>query len=184
MAATIVKLEEAALFREWTPFADKIAAASWRGLGLSLDDRRSLAREGLLRAIRTFDGSRGVPFKAWARTNVNRFLRDGVSSWLSLRQAKKTNLTRDDVEALWASWCGPYLREDEDCRRLEALDAVRVALGALNDRSRVMLVAMYFHDADGDEAAALIGLSKSWGSRLHKQALATCRAALAAGAPI
>jgi hypothetical protein len=34
------------------------------------DDMRSLAREGLLRAARTFDAGRGVPFRFWAHRRI------------------------------------------------------------------------------------------------------------------
>lgn len=54
----------------------------------------------------------------------------------------------------------------------------RVALASLSDRERHLLIAIYFRDADQDEASSAIGISKSWGCRLHNAALSKCRKAV------
>jgi len=53
----------------------------------------------------------------------------------------------------------------------ETLAAVREAMVALPEHERHLVQRHYFDDVRLDEAAAEIGLSKSWGSRLHGRAI-------------
>ena len=57
---------------EQMELADIIARQLRRQLGTShdLDDLRSAGREGLLMAARSFDESRGVPFRRWANLRI------------------------------------------------------------------------------------------------------------------
>ena len=48
------------------------------GPGLSHEDMRSYGQEALLRAARTFDAERGVPFKRWANLRIRGAIIDGV----------------------------------------------------------------------------------------------------------
>ena len=45
---------------------------------VTLDDLRSFGREGLLQAARTFDPTRGVPFRRWANLRIKGAMIDGV----------------------------------------------------------------------------------------------------------
>src|SRR5215472_14387100 len=54
------------------------------GTVVTLDDLRSFGREGLLSAARTFDASRGVPFRRWANLRVRGAMIDGVRQWGNL----------------------------------------------------------------------------------------------------
>jgi RNA polymerase sigma factor for flagellar operon FliA len=47
----------------------------------TLDDLRSAGREGLLRAARTFDEARGVPFRRWANLRIRGAMIDGLRRW-------------------------------------------------------------------------------------------------------
>ncbi len=55
--------------------------------------------------------------------------------------------------------------------RAETLAAVRAAMASLPDQERHLIQRHYFDDVQLDEAAREIGLSKSWGSRLHGRAI-------------
>lgn len=48
------------------------------GGALDVDELESMAREGLLAAARTFDPSRGVPFRRWANLRVKGAIFDGL----------------------------------------------------------------------------------------------------------
>src|SRR6202000_833850 len=48
---------------------------------VTLGDLRSFGREGLLAAARSFDGSRGVPFRRWANLRIRGAIIDGVRRW-------------------------------------------------------------------------------------------------------
>ena len=67
---------------------------------------------------------------------------------------------------------------DEGIQTPEALTSekillarVRASIDRLPDDERALLTKCYFEDSPLDEAAKSIGLSKSWGSRLHARAL-------------
>src|SRR5579862_2039713 len=48
---------------------------------VTLDDLRSFGHEGLLQAARTFDPSRGVPFRRWANVRIRGAMIDGLRQW-------------------------------------------------------------------------------------------------------
>ena len=53
----------------------------------------------------------------------------------------------------------------------EMMTLVRGAIGGLPDQERTLLSRVYFDELTIDEAAKELGLSKSWGSRLHARAI-------------
>jgi RNA polymerase sigma factor for flagellar operon FliA len=60
---------------------------------------------------------------------------------------------------------------EQNVERAELLTKVRGAIGELPEAERHILQRHYFDDITIDEAAAEIGLSKSWASRLHARAI-------------
>lgn len=72
--------EVVARVREHLDLVDLIARQVRRQLGarLDLDDLASAGREGLLSAARSFDASRGVPFRRWANLRVRGAVLDAV----------------------------------------------------------------------------------------------------------
>jgi RNA polymerase sigma factor for flagellar operon FliA len=60
----------------------------------------------------------------------------------------------------------------------EALALVRRAVSALDERERALIERYYFAGDSLEQAGAAIGLSKSWASRLHAQAIASITKAL------
>lgn len=60
---------------------------------------------------------------------------------------------------------------DEVLARAETLAEVRQALATLPEQERHLIQRHYFDDVRLDEAAGELGLSKSWGSRLHTRAI-------------
>ncbi len=191
--------------------ARRIAAAS-----VTLDDLRSFGREGLLQAARSFDGSRGVPFRRWANLRIRGAMIDGVRQWGHLPRRVYHELRamaaadRDRREALDDEHAGnpattpeaadtrltSYLagiataiavgsmvaREDLDSdgrdpspeelvARAELVGRVREVMQRLPEAERTLIERHYFGDETLDQAAASLGLSKSWGSRLHARAI-------------
>ena len=72
---------------------------------------------------------------------------------------------------------------DEQVESAEERSRVREALGGLPAKERRLLELYYFADMNLDGAAAKLGLSKSWASRLHARAVRLLREALAETAP-
>jgi RNA polymerase sigma factor for flagellar operon FliA len=62
-------------------------------------------------------------------------------------------------------------RADDVIAQEELLSAVRDALATLPEQERHLIQKHYFEDARLDDASREIGLSKSWGSRLHSRAI-------------
>jgi RNA polymerase sigma factor for flagellar operon FliA len=56
-------------------------------------------------------------------------------------------------------------------RRAQARNLIERALEAIGDPEGTILRRHYFHDEDLQDAAAHLGLSKSWGSRLHARGI-------------
>jgi RNA polymerase sigma factor for flagellar operon FliA len=189
--------------------ARRIAAPS-----VTLDDLRSFGREGLLQAARSFDGSRGVPFRRWANLRIRGAMIDGVRQWGHLPRRVYHELramaAADDVqEALGDEHAAtPATTPEAADRRLSSYlagIATAIAVGSmvahedladgrdpspeelaskaelvaqvkaivlrLPDAERTLIERHYFGDETLDQAAASLGLSKSWGSRLHARAI-------------
>jgi RNA polymerase sigma factor for flagellar operon FliA len=183
---------------------------------VTLDDLRSFGREGLLQAARTFDESRGVPFRRWANLRIRGAMIDGVRQWGALPRriyrelraiaaADRVQETYDEEDAanpaatpeaadarvssylagiataiaLGSVATGPdgldVPSHDETPEELamaaELVERIKGALPLLPPAERALVERHYFGDETLDHAAASLGLSKSWGSRLHARAI-------------
>jgi len=183
---------------------------------VTLDDLRSFGREGLLQAARTFDESRGVPFRRWANLRIRGAMIDGVRQWGSLPRriyrelraiaaADRVQATYDEEDAANPAASpeaadarvSSYLAgiatamalgsiastqegldvpsPDETPEQLamtsELIERVKGVLPLLPASERALVERHYFGDETLDQAAASLGLSKSWGSRLHARAI-------------
>jgi RNA polymerase sigma factor for flagellar operon FliA len=192
--------------------ARRIAAAS-----VTLDDLRSFGQEGLLQAARTFDESRGVPFRRWANLRIRGAMIDGVRQWGNLPRRIYRELrcvaAADKLQEAYDEEDGanpPATPEAADARLTsylagiataiavgtmvaaprESIDAegrdvtpedlvanaelvarVKTIVARLPDAERTLIERHYFGEETLDQAAASLGLSKSWGSRLHARAI-------------
>jgi RNA polymerase sigma factor for flagellar operon FliA len=192
---------------------DIVARQMARRMGtvVTIDDLRSFGREGLLHAARSYDPSRGVPFRRWANVRVRGAMIDGVRQWGALpRQtyrelkaleagdalleqydeddAARPAATAEDADSRLSSFLagmataiavGTMGRVDADeeptpedmLGSAEMLERVRAAVARLPAQERHMVERHYFEGERLDQAAAALGLSKSWGSRLHARAI-------------
>jgi RNA polymerase sigma factor for flagellar operon FliA len=184
---------------------------------VTVDDLRSFGHEGLLQAARTFDESRGVPFRRWANLRVRGAMIDGVRQFGTLPRRVYRELgnllAADRVQEVYdeEDAANPARSSDAADARLTtylAGMATAMALGTvaagvdadgpssppgptpadlaeladlgrhlraiverLPDSERALIERHYFGDETLDRAAASLGLSKSWGSRLHARAI-------------
>jgi len=111
------------LVESYRELADRIArgfaarrVVSGSGGVVELDDLVGLAREGMIRAVETYDPGRGVPFEAYARVRVGGHVRD------VLRDGD--DLSRRDRQTVRAYLTGEPL-EDRRSRRAARLVAER-----------------------------------------------------------
>jgi RNA polymerase sigma factor FliA len=157
------------------------------------DDLIAIGTEALLRAAERFDPSRGVSFGTFAYLRVRGAMCESIGAVGPLsrgmmrrrrgrpeRRVLPAVLQFDETEP---PRTGAALRDL--CEALtSAIDASRltprlgVALGALDDRDRQLILRHYFAGDTLDEIGRDMGHSRSWASRIHTRALARLRAAL------
>jgi RNA polymerase sigma factor FliA len=184
---------------------------------VSLDDLRSFGREGLLQAARSFDASRGVPFRRWANVRIRGAMIDGLRQWGNLprrlyrelrgveaadrvletydeEDAASPATTPEAADARLTSYLagmataiavgtlvaapresvsaeGHEVSPEDRLAEAEILARVKRIVTTLPAQERTLVERHYFAGDTLDEAAASLGLSKSWGSRLHARAI-------------
>jgi RNA polymerase sigma factor for flagellar operon FliA len=184
---------------------------------VSLDDLRSFGREGLLQAARTFDASRGVPFRRWANLRIRGAMMDGLRQWGSLprrlyrelrglaaadrllesydeEDAANPARSPETADARLTSYLagmataiavgtlvaaprenvnadGNDVTPEDMLGDAELLARVRQIVSGLPTPERTLVERHYFGGETLEDAAASLGLSKSWGSRLHARAI-------------
>jgi RNA polymerase sigma factor for flagellar operon FliA len=194
------------------------------GQAATLDDLRSFGREGLLHAARSFDASRGVPFRRWANLRIKGAMIDGVRAWGNLPRRLYSKLrgmeagdrmlwaydeedsaspatTAEDADARLSSYLagiataiavgtmtaaprdnvspeGRDVTPEDLLADAEMLARVKEVVAQLPEQERTIVERHYFGGEQLDEAAASLGLSKSWGSRLHARAIESIAKAL------
>jgi RNA polymerase sigma factor for flagellar operon FliA len=211
--------EVLARFRAESDLVDVVARQMARRLAraVTLDDLRSFGQEGLLNAARTFDPSRGVPFRRWANLRIKGAIIDGVRQWGNLPRRVYRELqgaaagdclleaydeedatspaeTPEAADARLTSYlagiataiavgtmvAAPRENVDPEGRDVtpedlladaEILERVKTIVARLPIQERTLVERHYFRGETLDDAAASLGLSKSWGSRLHARAI-------------
>jgi len=183
---------------------------------VTLDDLRAFGREGLLQAARTFDPTRGVPFRRWANLRIRGAMIDGLRQWGGLprrlyrelraleagdrllasydeEDATRPATTPEAADQRLTSYLSgmatamaigtlsaPYEHADRSSGEpspedlvsdAELLGQVKEIVAGLPAQERTLVERHYFGGETLDDAAASLGLSKSWGSRLHARAI-------------
>jgi RNA polymerase sigma factor for flagellar operon FliA len=179
-----------------------LAAKLRRELSLAGDPEDLIAYGfgGLLEARRKFDASRGVRFKTYAYHRVRGAMLDGVRKMAPLSKraaddaraqanrevtARPTPLDRafmrisanlTDATPLHGRYGAPD--PESLLMHQQSLSQLLQALKQLPERHRRVIRARYFEGRQLDDVARELGVSKSWASRLHGQALRRLRAEL------
>jgi RNA polymerase sigma factor for flagellar operon FliA len=165
-----------------------------------LEDLIAFGFGGLLEAERRFDPRRGIQFQTFAYHRIRGAMLDGVRKMALLPRraherfkaaqghdptAAPTELDKAFVR-LSASLTaatplqGRYGDQSPEAMvlRSEALSRLLAAIPSLSPRQRLLVRGHYFEGRSLDEMARELGISRSWASRLHTQALAQLRAAV------
>ena len=167
-----------------------------------LEDLIAFGFGGLLEARHRFDPGRGVRFQTFAYHRVRGAMLDGVRKMSQLPRraherlqaaaeptptAAPTALDRafTRMSALSAGTVlqGRFGDEspEEVLLKNESVTRLLQALPSLSPRQRVLVRGFYFDGRSIDAMAQELGISKSWASRLHTNALRELREALDAG---
>jgi len=157
-------------FRRWANY--RVRGAMLDGVrGTSMLPRSVYER---LRAIeaanRTSEGASEDASRAPASSPEEADAR--LASYLaSVATAVALGLLATPGDAATGDSVDPHPGADETLGRAETLAAVRAAVATLPEQERHLIQRHYFDDVRLDEAAGELGLSKSWGSRLHSRAI-------------
>jgi RNA polymerase sigma factor for flagellar operon FliA len=168
-----------------------------------LDDLVAFGFGGLLEARHRFDPGRGVEFQTFAYHRVRGAMLDGVRKMSRLPrraherlQAANENtptaaptgldraFTRMSGSLMEATVLqGRFGDETPEALLLKNESVVRLlqALPKLSPRQRFLVRGFYFEGRSIDAMARELGISKSWASRLHTNALGDLRRALEPG---
>jgi RNA polymerase sigma factor (sigma-70 family) len=167
--------EQRLLAVQYLPMARSIAnrfRTQWR---IERDELQATAYMALVEAAQTFDPSRNVNFATYARHRIRGALRDcqrllvcdGWRGDPALRPVYQ-RLGKD------AERYGRVLGVEADRpvgARIESTDAVEDWLRRLPKAHAAACRLIYLDGKSQDEVAALVGVSKSYLSRLHQEAL-------------
>lgn len=190
-----------ARFREGMPLVEVHAGAMARRLGtqsVTRDDLRAFGREGLLDAARAFVEGRGMPFDRWASQRIRHAMIDGVrrSGAVPPRERRRRQAVEAtpwtepaaergvpaDTQALLADSVsepvgllegvdGAGTSPDDWLERAQLASLLREVVAKLPDRERSLVEPIHFHGLTLEQAAASVGVSRSWAHRVHVRAL-------------
>jgi RNA polymerase sigma factor (sigma-70 family) len=139
------------------------------------DDLRSTAYEALVEAARTFDPRRGIPFGAFARRrilgNLRRFQRLLYCAGWRVDKATQSPAVALDVHDEGSVRVVGIRPDPPVGQLLEETEAIEAWLRKLPRPHATACRLLYLHGKSPSEAAALVGCSQSFFSRLHHQAI-------------
>ncbi|HEX3482667.1 MAG TPA: sigma-70 family RNA polymerase sigma factor [Kofleriaceae bacterium] len=148
-----------------------------RGLA-SFDELRALANAGLAEAAERYDPGRGASFATFAWYRIHGAIFDGLRRSSQQRAAapppRMVSLEALRERGFDAAGDAPGPADGIDGARRTA--RLRRAIAQLPDRPRALVTKHYFEGKSLLEAGAELGVSKSWASRLHAQAVDQLRA--------
>ncbi len=168
--------DQRSLAVRYIPMAQALARRALRGGPADDEELQSAAYMALVEAALTFDPSRRVNFAVYARHHIRGALRDYrrlilAEGWRG-DPAHRPVFERlpgeieDRGHVLGAELASPVGAE------LESTEAVERWLRRLPRAQAAACRLIYLHGMSQDEAAALVGCSKSYMSRLHRDAIA------------
>jgi len=156
---------------------------------IDLDDLIAFATVGLLQAAKRYDVSRTQSFARYAYPRIRGAIFDGIREIAPLpsstyRASRRSNprLPRLFVTSLDAHLEAGHQVADpsspcaeEDAERSELCGLLHRAIDGLAARERALILAHYFRGEPLERAGSDLGISKSWASRLHAQAISHLR---------
>lgn len=139
------------------------------------DDALAEGCVSLVRAVRDYDASTGVPFAGFLKARVYGDLRTLARRVIRTWQREATVDDRRE-EGFW-----DFIEDEHaarDLTRLERASMLTVAMRALNERERQVIEALYFHERTQTATAAELGIRQQTVAAIKKRALAKMHAAL------
>ncbi len=176
--------------------AHAAAHAAFRSLrgAIDLDDLIAFATVGLLQAASRYDASRAKSFAGFAYPRIRGAIFDGIREIAPLPSSIYRATRRADslaprpfVTSLDAHLEAGHQVPDpaspcaeQEAEHSELCGLLSRAIDGLSERERVLILSHYFRGLPLERAGNNLGISKSWASRLHAQALGRLRSSLQA----
>jgi RNA polymerase sigma factor for flagellar operon FliA len=152
-----------------------------RGL-VGFDELCALANAGLAEAAERYDPARGATFATFAWYRIQGAIVDGLRRSTrrraALAAAPPRMVSLDTLRDRGFDAAGDAPGPGDDLDRARRTARLRAAIAQLPDKPRELVTKHYFEGKSLLEAGAELGVSKSWASRLHHQAVDRLRAAL------
>lgn len=166
------------------------------GVVVDDDDMVSIVQEGLLRAVRIYDPSKGAPFPYYARRRVLGHIKDTLRNrdWLTRRERQLVQAWRrgDELserrsrEAARLASQRPAIGDADEIARNVISDAevegaaldmaiVRQLMGRLTATEREVCRRYYLDGMTMSAIGTLLGATESWASQVHQNAMRRLR---------
>lgn len=206
--------ENLRVYRQHLPLLDEVVESMNYRLGrmMPLDELRSLAHDGLLEAMHTYDPARSSTVTyfgrkmRWAildaarREQKMRRLRSRAAAILASERLSEADEDAPDEPGLTEEHHTAVLNDklhkhaaglvlgllsggagrdaiestpEDHATQEQLVRVVRAKIRLLPERERELVERHYFGGEEFDTIATNLGISKSWASRLHAQAIAT-----------
>lgn len=165
-----------------------------------LDDLIAFGFGGLLEARHRFDPERGIRFQTFAYHRIRGAMLDGVRKMallprraherLRAQAESRPTAAPSELDKAFTRLSASLLAEaplqgrygdqspESALLRSEALSRLLSAIPTLEQRQRFLVRGHYFEGRSLDAMASELGISKSWASRLHTDALRRLRASI------
>lgn len=144
--------------------------------GIPRDELLSEAWLGAIRALQTYDKTKGMKLSSWVFLNIKYSLKTAIS--MGKRYSERVLLGSDNIvlnpEASRRLSYYSFNSSKEDSDAMDA-ELVYRAISTLSERKKTILVRVYLGGETQQKVADALGISQSWCSRILKNVLAELR---------
>lgn len=148
---------------KYEPLIRSLCQSGKYGAALTYDEKFSVGTLGALRALATFDPTRGTSEAFWVSYQADAAIK---------REARKARRRVVCVDSSAFDFIAERSESpDETASRNEERELFRAALETLDERSRRLVQKIGLEGRRQREVAAEEGISQSWASRLYRRAL-------------
>ncbi|MBR4834882.1 MAG: sigma-70 family RNA polymerase sigma factor [Thermoguttaceae bacterium] len=148
---------------KYEPLIRSLCQSGKYGSALTYDEKFSAGTLGALRALATFDSTRGTSEAFWVSYQADAAIK---------REARKARRRVVCVDSAAFDFIAERSESpDETASRNEERELFRAALETLDERSRRLVQKIGLEGRRQREVAAEEGISQSWASRLYRRAL-------------
>jgi len=176
---------------EYMPLVKSIANKVSRRVkqNVSMDELISLGTTGLLQALSRYQEGSKASFKTFSYYRIRGAMLDGIGSTAPLsRKCYRQAARAGDLHAIYYqnietdSIADPVceVKGPENIASMNELSRhIEKAICKLSHKEQVLVRRHYFHNETLLDAGKLLGISKSWASRAHANALRNLKVELA-----